>query len=97
VLRSESGSSRFEEISDGHADVPAECERLLSLVSSAANDSIEQIEKIPSHIDKEISLALSALQRGEKYEANIMLKLDEPPHMQKIQEEFDRLSRISEF
>jgi hypothetical protein len=79
-----------------NADVPVECERLLSLVSSAANDAIEKVEGIPKHIDKEISLALSAVQRGEKYEANIMLKLDEPPHMKEIQEEFERLSNISD-
>lgn len=76
-------------------EVPPECERLLSLISAASNDSIEKIEGLPSQIDREIANALNALGRGEKYEANIMLTLSSMPHLEEIEAEFQRLSSLS--
>ena len=76
------------------AEVRPECERLLFLISASSKDSIEQIENIPVRIDAEISKALEANQRGEKYVANIMVTLSELPHLAEIEVEFEKLSRL---
>lgn len=70
-----------------------ECEKLLSLLSLASKDSIEQIESIPSKLASEISKAIKAKKRGEKYDAEVILK---PvfSHGDEICAEFERLTRL---
>lgn len=77
----------------GCTDVQPECERLLSLNSQMSMDVIEQIESIPSKLDAEITKALEANKRGEKYTAELFFKLT-IPNIEETTAEFEKLSRM---
>lgn len=77
----------------GCTDVQPECERLLSLISQMSKNVIEQIESIPLKLDAEITKALEANSRGEKYTAELILKLT-IPHIEETTAEFEKLSRM---
>jgi hypothetical protein len=77
----------------GCTDVQPECEQLLSLISATSKDVIAQIESIPSKLDAEITKALEANKRGEKYVAELILTLT-IPHSEEITAEFEKLSRM---
>jgi len=70
-----------------------ECGKLLTLLSLASRDTIEKIESIPSRLDDEIAKAIAANKRGEKYVAELMLKI-EMSHSDEICAEFQKLSQL---
>jgi hypothetical protein len=74
--------------------VPTECERLLFLLSESSKDIIEKIENIPSQLDSEISKAIEAHKRGEKYEAKVFITLSVMPHSEEFCAEIRRLSEL---
>jgi hypothetical protein len=56
-----------------------------------SKDVIEQIESIPSKLDAVITKGVEANKRGEKYTAELVLKLT-IPHIEEISVEFEKLS-----
>jgi len=73
-------------------EVQPECEHLLSLISEMSKDVIEKLESIPAKLDAEITKALEAHARGQKYTAELMLSLT-IPNNDEIAAEFAKLSQ----
>jgi len=74
--------------------VPTECERLLFFLSASSKDVIEKIENLPSQLDSEVSKAIEAHNRGEKYVANVFVTLSAMPHAEEFCAEIQRLSKL---
>jgi hypothetical protein len=74
-------------------DVQPECERLLSLTSDMSKDAIMQIETIPSRLNSEISKAVEAVGRGERYTAELIVKLT-TPYSDELAAEFEKLNEV---
>lgn len=78
-------------VSFNDAEVRPKCQRILDLIATFSEDTIRQLETIPSTLRSEIAKALQAKQNGETYVANVMLVLANPVGGE-LAEEFETLS-----
>jgi hypothetical protein len=76
------------------ADVSSDYKRLLFLMSAFSKDSIEKLESLPILLDAEISKAVDAHKRGEKYVAEVMLKIEGNPYQDELMIEFAQLKNV---
>ena len=59
----------------GCTEVNPECGHLLSLISLMSKDVIVQIENFPARLETEVNKGIEATNRGEKYVADLIMKL----------------------
>jgi hypothetical protein len=78
-------------VSFNDADVRPQCQRVVELIANFSDDIIRQLETIPSRVRSETIKALEAKQKGESYEANIMVILSIPAN-DELTAEFDQLT-----
>jgi hypothetical protein len=64
-------------------------------MSAFSKDAIEKLESFPILLDAEISKAVEAHRRGEKYVVEIIMKIGGNPYQEDLMAEFARLKNFA--